>query len=102
MGPSRIFQGAEWDEIYFLGFIDRIDQLVLMENAMAIIQPSLFEGWSTVVEDAKALNQTLIVSDIPVHKEQLKDKGNYFAPNDYDELAQKMREIIINPKDKLN
>jgi len=89
------------NEILFLGFIDRIDQLVLMKNAQAIIQPSLFEGWSTVVEDAKALNQTLIVSNITVHKEQLGEKAYFFSPDDYDELANKIVEVIEHPLNKL-
>jgi glycosyltransferase involved in cell wall biosynthesis len=89
------------NEILFLGFIDRIDQLGLMKKAQAVIQPSLFEGWSTVVEDAKALNQTLIVSNIAVHEEQLGDKGYYFAPNDYTALAQKMIMVMDNPIHKL-
>lgn len=88
-------------EIIFLGFIDRVDQLLLMKNSNAIIQPSLFEGWSTVVEDGKALNQTLIVSNISVHKEQLGDKGYFFSPNDFNELALKMLAVINNPTDKL-
>lgn len=89
------------NEILFLGFIDRIDQLVLMKNAQAVIQPSLFEGWSTVVEDAKALNQTLIVSNITVHKEQLGDKGYFFNPNDANDLAHKIDEVISNSMNKL-
>jgi glycosyltransferase involved in cell wall biosynthesis len=89
------------NEIQFLGFIDRIDQLMLMKHAQAIIQPSLFEGWSTVVEDAKALNQTLIVSNIAVHKEQLADKAYFFAPTDYNELAQKIIVVMNDPIDKL-
>lgn len=90
------------NEILFLGFIDRIDQLVLMKNAQAVIQPSLFEGWSTVVEDAKALSKTLIVSNIAVHKEQLENKAYYFLPNDYNELSLKMIEVINNPIYKLS
>lgn len=89
------------NEILFLGFIDRIDQLLLMKNAQAVIQPSLFEGWSTVVEDAKALNQTLIVSNITVHKEQLGDKGYFFNPNDANDLAHKIDEVISNSMNKL-
>ena len=41
--------------ISILGFISRQDQLSLMRDAIAVIQPSLFEGWSTVVEDCKAI-----------------------------------------------
>lgn len=89
------------ENITFLGFIDRKEQLVLMNNAQAIIQPSLFEGWSTVVEDGKAMGQTIIASNIEVHKEQLENKGYYFSPNHYYELADRMLEIIKNPTDKI-
>lgn len=72
--------------IKFLGFIDRSEQLCFMKNAIAVIQSSLFEGWSSVVEDAKAMNQNLIVSSINVHKEQLGNQAYYFSPNDENEL----------------
>lgn len=62
----------------FLGFIKREDQLILMKNSIAVIQPSLFEGWSTVVEDAKALGKRIIASDIEVHREQLGVNYQYF------------------------
>jgi glycosyltransferase involved in cell wall biosynthesis len=98
---KKIIEYELENEILFLGFIDRSDQLLLMKNAQAVIQPSFFEGWSTVVEDAKAMNQTLIVSNIEVHKEQLGDKGYFFSPNDYNELANKIIWIIEKPDDKL-
>jgi glycosyltransferase involved in cell wall biosynthesis len=72
--------------VKFLGFIDRKEQLQLMNHALAIIQPSLFEGWSTVVEDAKAMNQFLLVSDIPVHREQLKQQAYFFNPQESQDL----------------
>lgn len=68
------------EQTHFLGFIERNEQLVIMKNAKAIIQPSLFEGWSTVVEDAKSLNKTVILSDIPVHREQIKSNVFFFEP----------------------
>jgi hypothetical protein len=66
--------------------------LQIMKNASAVIQSSLFEGWSTVVEDVKALNQNIIVSDLRVHREQLKEKAVYFDPTDVDSLV----EAILN------
>ena len=53
-----------------LGVIPRQDMLTLMAHAMAVINPSRFEGWSTTVEEAKALGKRLLVSDIAVHDEQ--------------------------------
>jgi len=73
--------------ISFLGLIPREDQLLLMKNAKAIIQPSLFEGWSTVIEDARSLQVPVIATDLPVNIEQLDDKGTYFSPHDFNKLA---------------
>ena len=82
------------DTIQFLGFLDRKVLLKLMSESIAVIQPSLFEGWSTVVEDAKALDKTIIASDLPVHVEQMGDKGIYFNPSNANELATKIIEQI--------
>lgn len=78
----------------FLGFISREDQLSLMKHAHAVIQPSLFEGWSTVVEDAKALGKPLLCSDLDVHKEQIGDLGSFFAKDSSEDLAQKISELF--------
>jgi glycosyltransferase involved in cell wall biosynthesis len=85
------------NHIKFLGFIDRSEQLQLMNNAVAIIQPSLFEGWSTVVEDAKSLNKSLIVSDINIHKEQLlNSSATFFDPLGSEQLAEALKTAILN------
>jgi hypothetical protein len=70
-----------------LDVIPRQDQLGLMKHAKAVIQPSLFEGWSTVIEDAKSLQVRVIASDIDIHREQLEDRGYYFDPHNENELA---------------
>lgn len=75
------------DNIKFLGFIPRKDQLTLMKEAIAVIQPSLFEGWNTTIEDAKVLEKNIIASNISVHKEQLKITNNLFDVNDYETLS---------------
>jgi glycosyltransferase involved in cell wall biosynthesis len=77
--------------VRFLGFMDRSDQLSLMRESRAVIQPSLFEGWSTVIEDAKALGVPVIASDLPVHLEQLGKEGAFFSRTDATELADKIR-----------
>ena len=60
-----------------LGLVPRADQLALLRRAMAVAQPSMFEGWSTIVEDAKTLGKPIFVSDLPVHREQLGDAQDY-------------------------
>lgn len=73
--------------IIILGFIPRKDQLALMKASLAVLQPSLFEGWGTVVEDAKALNKNIIMSDINVHFEQKNEHCVIFKKNDEIQLA---------------
>jgi glycosyltransferase involved in cell wall biosynthesis len=75
------------ENIVFLGFIPRSEQIALMKYSRAVIQPSLFEGWNTTIEDAKILGKIIIASNIEVHKEQLGEKGIFFDPNDSIGLA---------------
>ena len=82
--------------VRFLGFLDRREQLKLMKHSVAVIQPSLFEGWSTVIEDAMAMNQRIIASDLEVNIEQLGDKGKFFSSKDSVELAIKLDEVLKN------
>jgi len=75
------------ENVRFLGFIPRNDQLAILKNARLVVQPSLFEGWSTVIEDAKSLSQYVLASDINTHREQLVANGELFSPNDFDALS---------------
>lgn len=75
------------EKIKILGFIERTEQLCLMKNSYALIQPSLFEGWSTTVEDAKKLNKFIFLSNLRVHIEQNPKNVCYFDPHNEDELC---------------
>jgi glycosyltransferase involved in cell wall biosynthesis len=87
--------------LVFLGFINRDEQLKLMDEAIAIIQPSLFEGWSTVVEDTKALSQFIIISDIEVHKEQINENCSFFDPHDPIQLSLAMENILLHQPERV-
>ena len=80
-----------------LGVIDRQDMLVLLAHAVAVINPSRFEGWSSSVEEAKALGKPLIVSDIPVHREQVAGRtlADLFSVDDADALAGLLRKSAV-------
>jgi len=89
------------EDISFLGLIPRGDQLLLMSHAKAILQPSLFEGWSTVIEDARSLQVPVIAADLSVNIEQLSDKGKYFSAHDYVSLSKLIIEQENIPKTDL-
>lgn len=79
--------------INMLGFVERSDQLNLMAGSIAIIQPSLFEGWGTVLEDAKVIGKPVLLSDIPIHKEQDDGRAIFFDPENAEELANALGEL---------
>lgn len=80
------------DHIKLLGFVERTEQLCIMKNAAFIVQPSLCEGWGTVLEDAKVLDKAVLLSDIPVHREQKNDRCMLFSPKEPEKLAELIAE----------
>ena len=52
---ARVQEVGLGDRYRFLGLVDYREANVLMRGAVALINPSLFEGWSTTVEEAKSL-----------------------------------------------
>lgn len=81
------------DSIRLLGFVERTEQLCIMKNAQFIVQPSLCEGWGTVLEDAKVLDKMVLLSNIPVHEEQKNKKCHLFNPHQPQELAELMERM---------
>lgn len=55
-------------------------------GAMGLLNPSRFEGWSTTVEEAKAVGTPLVLSDIAVHREQAPE-ARFFGVDDAAALA---------------
>ena len=76
-------------QVVVLGQVPYEDLVELMTCAEVIIQPSRYEGWSTSVEDAKALGVPLLCSDIQVHREQAMSFGSrFFKTDDADSMAE--------------
>ena len=70
-----------------LGLLPRHDQVQLMRAAAAIVQSSLFEGRSAVLEECESLGKLVFASDIPMHREQLTERVHLFTPTSAEELA---------------
>jgi glycosyltransferase involved in cell wall biosynthesis len=80
-----------------LGLIPRLDQIEIMKNACAVIQPSLFEGGpgGGSVTAALALDVPSICSDIPVNRELEGERVTFFKASDASDLAEKMRAALL-------
>lgn len=71
-----------------LGLIPYADLSALLTCCQALLNPSLFEGWSTTVEEARALGTPMLLSDLEVHFEQVGDQAHYFKRNSAENLAE--------------
>lgn len=73
-----------------LGVVPFADLAGLLRHAVGVINPSLFEGWSTTVEESKSLGKLVVLSSIDVHREQDPPRALFFSPLDASELAERL------------
>ena len=79
-------------KIHILGMIPKIDQIDLIRESIALIQPTLFEGGpgGGSAYDAISVGKRCIVSDIQVNREIEDDNTDYFSAKDPISLSRAM------------
>ena len=114
--PARVISTGLMDDDRHPGYVDELRALIATEGveadfdargivsldelgalyraAAAVLNPSYFEGWSTSVEEAKSLGKRVILSDIPVHREQAPPRGVYVDVDDWAALAEAMATTV--------
>ncbi|MGJ4932298.1 glycosyltransferase family 4 protein [Bradyrhizobium sp. HKCCYLS2038] len=90
---QRVREAGVEDVFRPIGTVSYDQLMALMRGAVALINPSLFEGWSTTVEEAKSLGKAIALSDIAVHREQAPPRGRYFDPRQPEDLADALETI---------
>jgi glycosyltransferase involved in cell wall biosynthesis len=80
------------EHVFLLGYIPKPEQIALMRAAIAVVQPTLFEGGpgGGSTYDAVALGVPAILSDIPVNREVEGPYVSYFAAGEPEALAARM------------
>ena len=77
-----------------LGVVPYEDLISLMWHSVAIINPSLFEGWSSTVEESKSMGKKIVLSDIAVHREQNPERGVFVDPYDPAKMAKALQKVM--------
>lgn len=90
---QRVVDWRLEDQISVLGLVPLTHVHMLIRQCLCVLNPSLFEGWSTTVEEAKTIGKRCLLSDLVVHREQNPPKAIYFDPCSPDDLAAKMAEV---------
>jgi glycosyltransferase involved in cell wall biosynthesis len=78
------------DRVFILGMVDFDDVYALIRQSCCVLNPSLYEGWSTTVEETKTIGKPMILSDLDVHREQNPPETVYFEPRNSEMLAAAM------------
>lgn len=68
------------NDVEFLGYISDEELVKLYQNCSALVFPSLCEGFGMPPLEVMACGRPAIVSDIPVHKEIMRDAAIYVTP----------------------
>ena len=80
------------DHVFLLGRKENV--FPFMKQCDLYIQPSLFEGYSTTVLEARVLKKIVIASDIPSNREQIENGINgYLVPVEPFKIANMIKSI---------
>lgn len=90
------------DNIIYTDYIDDGELRSLYRSAVALIFPSIYEGFGIPVIEAMAESCPVIVADIPVMHEVCGDCAVYFDPYQAEDLKKKLVESIESNYQNLN
>jgi len=82
------------DSVTILGLIPREDQIQLIRRCLFVVQPSLFEGLSLIVQECQALGKPLVLSDLEIHRQY--QYGTLFNRQSPEDLAKTMLPLLAN------
>ncbi|MDD5147105.1 MAG: glycosyltransferase family 1 protein [Candidatus Daviesbacteria bacterium] len=85
-------------KVKFLGFVPTEDLAILLSEALAFVQPSLWEGFGIPVVEAMATGTPVIVSNISSLPEVAGKAGFLVDPYSVDQIEQAIRTVVTDKK----
>ena len=84
--------------VHFLGYIPKIEQMKILCQAQAALQPTLFEGnpGGGIAYNAIAMGVPILLSDIPVNLELQSPLAFFFKKHDPESLKEAMIDLIMH------
>ncbi len=85
---------AAWEDVVFLGNVDRQTMEELYSNCYAFVLPSVMEGLSVALLEALAFGACIITTDIPENLEVVGTAALTFPPGDVSALRLALEQIL--------
>jgi len=86
--------------VVFYERISDIDLSLLYRHAIALVLPSLMEGFGLPALEAMANDCLVVASKIPALVEVCKDSAEYFNPNDTHDIARALKAVLHESSSK--
>ncbi|WP_255171274.1 glycosyltransferase family 4 protein [Natrononativus amylolyticus] len=101
---ESIVQSENINNVVFPGFVKGNEKKSLLENSLAMIIPSYFEGYVTTGIEALAAGTIVIGSDTRGINDYIDDgvNGLLFPINDVNSLVEQLNKVINNPEEFRN
>ncbi len=93
---QRLEKENKSKRIIFFGKATDSELSSFYSNAIALVSPSLMEGFGLPVLEAMSLKCLVIASDIPAFREIAQDNILYFNPQDVNDISEKLKDVIKN------
>ena len=75
-------------------YVSDRELVALKKSAKLYVFPSLKEGFSLTPLEAMAVGLPTVISDIPCHREIYGDASYYFDPNEAEDIASKINDVL--------
>ena len=93
-GYVRELQNRTDPSVVFCGYVYGEELDSLYRDAYLCVFPSLLEGMPLTLLEALSYGQAVLASDIPEHREVLKDQGAYFHSQSAADLSEKLKLLL--------
>ncbi len=88
------------EDILLTGFVEKSSLIELYSHSLALVYPSLYEGFGLPVLEALSCQTKVICSNRSSLPEVGGEVAYYFNPENAEDLLQKMTEVYKNPQKK--
>ena len=93
---KRLEEENSSDKIVFYGKATDRELANLYSNAIALVMPSLMEGFGLPVLEAMSLRCLVVCSDIPSFREIASNSAIYFKSEDVNDIKETMKSVYLN------
>jgi len=95
--PTEIRARNLQDHVFHIGRTDLRALKYLYSNAVALVHPSLFEGFGIPLVEAMSSGCSIIAARATSIPEVCGDSALYFDPHDHVDIAEKIKHVLENP-----